>query len=68
MNVGRVDLVIRLILGMALVATGFLILGGFTTSVGSAVIVLGTVFGVTGLFSFCPVYKLLGISTLRSNH
>ncbi len=66
MNVGRIDLVVRLLLGMFLVAIGFLLLGGFTTSVGSVAIVLGTVLGVTGIFSFCPVYKLLGISTLSS--
>ncbi len=66
MNVGRIDLTIRLVLGLLLIAMGFTVLGGLTTSKGVVAIAIGAVLGVTGIFSFCPIYKFFGISTMRS--
>ena len=58
-NVSSADKVIRIILGVAILALGiyFKSLWGFV-----GLIPLGT-----ALFGFCPAYKLLGISTLKQN-
>lgn len=57
-NVGGVDKVVRIIGGVlliALVATGTIGLWGW----------IGVVPLLTGLFSFCPLYSLLGIKTCK---
>lgn len=56
-NVGTVDKWLRVALGVALIvwaATG-----------GPAWAWLGLIPLLTGLFGFCPLYRLLGISTCR---
>ena len=58
-NEGRIDRVIRLVLGVALVA------GGFLTH-GTAAIVLWTLGGIalfTGATGFCLLYMPFGITT-----
>jgi hypothetical protein len=60
-NMAMVDRVIRAIIALAIVALYF-------TGVlkGTAALILGivaVVFLLTGLISFCPIYRLLGIST-----
>ena len=55
-NVGGIDRVLRIVLGvalMALAATGQIGAWGW----------LGAVVLATGLFSFCGLYALLGVST-----
>lgn len=56
LNVGGIDRVLRIILGAALLAWAFF---GGPWWVG----VIGLVPLLTGLFSICPVYSLLGIKT-----
>ena len=55
-NVGGIDRVLRIVLGLvliALAATGTVGLWGW----------IGVVPLLTGIFRFCPAYPLLGIST-----
>ena len=60
-NVGNVDRILRIIVGLALIALVF---------VGDRIIGQNVVWGwigvvplATGIFKFCPAYKLLGIKT-----
>lgn len=58
-NVGTADRVIRIIIGLALIA-------GFFAGWGGAwgwVLWIGLVPLLTGLFATCPLYSVLGLST-----
>jgi hypothetical protein len=55
-NTGKLDRIIRVILGALLVGNVFT---GLQTPVGW----VGLILIVTGLFGSCPVYSILGIST-----
>jgi hypothetical protein len=55
MNVGGIDRILRIVAGLALIA--WALLGGPVWAW------IGIVPLATGLFRFCPVYPLLGVST-----
>ena len=55
-NVGTVDKVIRIVLGLVLIALVFV---GPQTPWGW----IGIIPLVTGLFGFCPLYSVLGMNT-----
>jgi len=55
-NTGKIDRIIRVIVGVLLVGNVFT---GIQTPVGW----IGLVLIVTGVFGTCPVYSLLGINT-----
>ena len=55
-NVGKVDRVIRIVLGILLVGNVFV---GLTSPIGW----IGIILLVTGIFGICPVYSLLGFNT-----
>jgi Protein of unknown function (DUF2892) len=58
-NVGVVDRMFRVIIGLALIGltlTGSIGLWGW----------LGLIVLVTGIFSYCPAYSLLGIKTCKT--
>lgn len=58
-NVGALDRVIRILLGIALILVWW-----FAASVwGWVALVVGLVLVATGLISSCPLYSILGIST-----
>jgi hypothetical protein len=62
-NMGLIDRVLRTILAVVVAVLYF---GGQLT--GTAALILGifaAIFLVTSSIGFCPVYKLLGISTLK---
>jgi hypothetical protein len=59
-NVGSADRIIRLVLGVVIIALGFY----FKSWWG----VVGLVPLVTGLINFCPVYSLIGISTKKNSN
>ncbi|MCB2058970.1 MAG: DUF2892 domain-containing protein [Novosphingobium sp.] len=59
-NVGSVDRILRIVLGIVLIALVFV---GPKTPWGW----IGVIPLVTGLFSTCPVYSLLGIQTCRNS-
>lgn len=54
-NVGSLDRIIRIILGVVIIALGFY----FKSWWG----VVGLVPIITGLLNFCPAYSLIGVST-----
>lgn len=58
-NIGSVDRVLRLVVGIALLAIVFV---GPKTPWGW----IGAVLIVTALVNFCPLYRLFGIRTCRS--
>jgi Protein of unknown function (DUF2892) len=63
-NVGSIDRVVRIALGIALIAaaaTGTIT--GVALSIGLLVAAIAVVTGVVG---FCPLYYVLGISTSRN--
>lgn len=64
-NVGGIDRVLRIIIGLVLVLGPFLIGGslwaGSVMTWGS--VIIGAVLIATAGMSFCPLYRLIGIST-----
>ena len=62
-NVGSTDRIIRLVLGVALIAAYFLTGGAYSWLylVGAAIAL------VTGLMSTCPLYRIFGFSTCPLN-
>lgn len=60
-NMGSADRVIRLII--AAIAVFLFFNGTLTGTVGIVALVLAAVFTLTSLMSFCPLYRLVGIST-----
>jgi hypothetical protein len=59
-NVGNIDRILRIVLGIALIAWWY-----FAPGMGLRwlPLVLGIVALATGLMSTCPLYSILGIST-----
>lgn len=57
-NVGGIDRIVRVVLGLVLVSLAAL---GIVGPLGW----IGVVPLLTGLFSFCPLYPVLGISTCK---
>ncbi|MGM0831909.1 DUF2892 domain-containing protein [Halomonas qinghailakensis] len=60
-NVGGIDKVARIVVGLVLIVlaiTGTIGVWGW----------VGIVPLATGLFNFCPLYPLLGISTCKNKH
>ena len=66
-NLGNLDRVIRIILGLALIVAPLLnipaVWSSAVLSYGSMAV--GFILVVTGLFRFCPLYRILGISTCK---
>lgn len=60
-NVGSLDRLLRLVLGVVLIALSIILvgLGGWQWLLA----VVGAILLLTGLFRFCPAYRLLGIRT-----
>ncbi len=63
-NVGNIDRIIRIVLGLALIAVGFFALAG---AAGTIVGVIGFIFLLTGLVGWCPLYSLFKFSTRPSS-
>lgn len=59
-NVGTLDRVVRVLLGLALLSAVFLAQGTIRW-----LGLVGLVPLLTGLVSFCPLYRVLGIGTRR---
>jgi membrane protein implicated in regulation of membrane protease activity len=66
-NVGQTDKIIRLLAGIVLVAVSFLLLGGLNTTPGIIALVVSAVLIITGLFNFCPAYKIFSLSSLKNS-
>lgn len=62
-NVGTPDRIIRIVIGLVLVALPFALgatLPGWLTT---ALPIVGIVLFVTAFIAFCPIYRVIGIST-----
>ena len=59
-NVGRLDRVLRIVLGIAMAAIGLFVLKGTT---GTVVAIVGLIPLATGLVGFCPLYLPFKFST-----
>jgi hypothetical protein len=58
-NVGRIDRVLRILVGLALISLVFIgpkVIWGW----------VGLVPLLTGIFKFCPAYKLIGVNTCQT--
>jgi predicted ABC-type sugar transport system permease subunit len=62
-NIGSIDLVIRSILGIALIA--YVGKEGALMSAWGLVALPGAYLLATGILSYCPVYRLLDITTVE---
>lgn len=62
-NMGSADRVIRVVLAALVVVLYFMEVISGTTAI--ILLVLATVFALTSLVSFCPLYLPFGLSTLR---
>jgi hypothetical protein len=62
-NVGSVDRIARIVLGLALILVGFLALGG---TLGIIVGVVGFIPLLTGLVGWCPLYLPFHIHTNKT--
>ncbi|RIA47597.1 YgaP family membrane protein [Dichotomicrobium thermohalophilum] len=63
-NVGRIDRIIRAVVGVVLLALGLGYLGaGVTTPWDWILGIVGAVLLATAVFSICPAYALFGVRT-----
>ncbi len=60
-NMGTADRVIRVILAIIFAALYFT--GTITGTLGLVLVILGGVFVLTSLVSFCPLYTIVGLKT-----
>jgi len=60
-NMGNADRIIRVII--ALVAAGLYFGGVLEGTVGLVALVMAIIFLLTSLISFCPIYRIFGMST-----
>jgi hypothetical protein len=58
LNLSRVDRVLRVVFGLAIV-------GYFLTTPLKAVALVGVILAVTGLVGWCPIYRMLRVSSRR---
>ena len=62
-NVGRIDRVLRIALGIAMAIVGLFVLKGTT---GTVVGIIGLIPLATGLVGFCPLYLPFKFSTVKN--
>lgn len=63
-NIGNADRIVRLLVAAIIAVLYFTnIISG---TIGIVLLVLASVFVVTSLFSFCPLYAIFGFSTCES--
>ncbi len=67
LNVGSFDRILRVIVGLALVAYAFLGSPAPWSWVSLGAIAVGAILTITGLVSWCPIYAALGLGTRKSN-
>ena len=64
-NVGSTDKVLRIVVGIVLVALAFLKLGGISSAGGIVAVVAGAVLILTAVVNFCPIYRIFGLRTFK---
>lgn len=60
-NMGNLDRAIRVLLAVVFAALYFT--GTVSGTLGLVLVILGSVFVLTSLVSFCPLYSIVGLST-----
>ncbi|SDZ40388.1 Protein of unknown function [Jannaschia faecimaris] len=67
-NVGTVDRVVRLVVGLVLILAPLLNIPAIWSSgvLAYGSIIVGLVLVATGLLRMCPLYRLLGMNTLET--
>jgi len=60
-NVGNTDRIIRAILGLGLIAAGFL--AGLASPLNWVAMGVGVVLAATAVIKFCPAYAIIGANT-----
>jgi hypothetical protein len=60
-NMGNADRIIRVLLAAVFAYLYFS--GTVTGTIGLVLVILGAVFVLTSLVSFCPLYKIVGLNT-----
>lgn len=63
-NMGNTDRIIRVLLAIVFAALYFT--GTVTGTLGLVLLVLGVVFVLTSVVSFCPLYTLFGMKTTKA--
>lgn len=63
-NMGSADKAIRIIIAVVFAVLYFT--GTVTGTLGIILLILGIVFVLTSLISFCPLYTLAGVNTAKS--
>jgi len=58
---GNVDRIIRVVI--ALVLGGLYFTGNISGTLGLVLLVVAVIFVLTSLVSFCPIYRIVGLST-----
>ena len=61
-NVGTLDRLVRIVVGLLMLSTGLFLLHG---AVAAPALVIGSVGLISGLTARCPTYLVLGIDTRR---
>jgi hypothetical protein len=62
-NMGKIDKIVRLII--AAIFSILYFTGTVSGVVGTVILILGGVFVLTSLASFCPLYTLVGLNTCK---
>jgi hypothetical protein len=64
-NVGTIDRVVRLVVGLGLVAWGLGYLPDMATPPEWSLVaaVVGGILAMTAVIGFCPIYRILGLSS-----
>ena len=64
-NMGIADRVIRIVIAVVIAALYFTKTEPVTGTLGIILLVIGAVFLLTSVISFCPLYTLVGIKTCK---
>lgn len=63
-NQGSTDRIIRVIVGILLIIIGWPVFGN--NALGIILDIIGAILLVTGITGFCGIYRVLGISTIKT--
>jgi len=66
LNIGSPERIVRVVIGLALIAYAFLGVASPMSPIGIGAIAVGAILAVTGLVSWCPIWAALGISTRKT--
>ena len=66
-NTGTVDRAVRALLGVVALGAAWMYWASLGTLWGGLLIVVGLVMLVTAAVSFCPIYRIFGMSTCKTS-